>query len=128
MKKNIYLIIILVILIALITGIILLNKDNKEEFKIDEDKTYTYTKEGFGSDFTITLRKDGTSSFYEGVLSSYLGEGTYQIEDNKLTLITPEFTNYFIVRNDELEFIKDGSSNFPYITVEDKDIFKLNKK
>ena len=127
MDKNKYIIIIGIILVLVIIGIISLNKSNKESTNDISDKVYTYYKEGFGSDFTITLRKDGTSSFYEGVLSSYLGEGSYTIENDILTLKTPEFTNYFKVYDNELEFIEENSSNFPYIKIKDKEKFILNK-
>ena len=128
MKKNKYFIIMGIILIILIVGgILLFNKKPKENNTISEDRTYTYAEDGFGSEFTITLRKDGTSSFYEGVLSSYLGEGTWKIDNDVLTLETSEFTNYFKVNDNDLEFIEKGSSNFPYVKVKDKEKFILNK-
>ena len=34
--------------------------------------SYRYEKEGFGGDFVITLKADGTYTFYEGYLSSYI--------------------------------------------------------
>ena len=36
-------------------------------------KTYEYEKEGFGGNFTIQLKEDGTFTYYEGGLSSYIG-------------------------------------------------------
>ena len=41
--------------------------------------TYRYEGGGFGGDFTITLAEDGTYTFYEGPLSSYLGGGEWSV-------------------------------------------------
>ena len=91
------------------------------------DKIYTYAGEGFGGEFTVTINGDGTASFYEGYLSSYIGEGTWNIEDGILFLNDNTFKNKFRVHEDELEFIEDGSMNFPYVKVTDGEKFKLNK-
>ena len=88
---------------------------------------YTYNGEGFGGDFTITIRDNGTASFYEGYLSSYMGEGTWSIENDILYLKDNTCKNKFKVHEDELEFIEDGSTNFPYVKVKDGEKFKLNQ-
>lgn len=41
------------------------------------DKTYINEKEGVGGSFTIHINDDGTFSYYEGLLSNYLGIGVW---------------------------------------------------
>ena len=43
---------------------------------------YRYDGTGFGGDFTLTLAADGTWTFSEGPLSSYLGGGSWFVYDN----------------------------------------------
>ena len=127
MKKHLYIILVLLVLIILTIGFIFINNNTKTNSTANKDKTYTYEKEGFGGDFTITIRTDGTSSFYEGYLSSYMGEGTWKIEDNILIISDSMFTNKFKMYDNKIEFIEEGSSNFPYIKVQDGENFILNK-
>ena len=97
---------------------------NKSLNKYDvSNKTYTYSKEGFGGDFTITINEDGTTSFYEGYLSSYIGEGTWSIENDILFLNDNTFKNKFKIHDNELEFIEEGSMNFPYVKVKNGERF-----
>ena len=119
MKKKI-IILILAILAIVITVIVIKNVKSKNDVV---SKIYTYTGEGFGGDFTITIKDDGTASFYEGYLSSYIGEGTWEIENDILFLNDNTFKNKFHIHGDELEFIEDGSMNFPYIKVKDGEKF-----
>lgn len=46
-------------------------------------KTYVYENGGFADigEFGITLNDDGTSSYYEGWASSYVGYGNWEIEN-----------------------------------------------
>lgn len=121
MKKYLYLIIIVsVMLVIIIVGITIKNVKSKDDVA---NKTYTYTEEGFGGDFTITIRDDGTASFYEGYLSSYIGEGTWNIENGLLFLNDSTFKNIFKVHDNELEFIEEGSMNFPYVKVKNGEKF-----
>ncbi len=92
-------------------------------------KTFIREKGGFGGDFTITLREDGTYEYYEGPLSSYIGTGTWSIRDGILTM--KEMGGYcfifrFDVKDDELVFRLEDSSSFLYMTVEDGDRFVRN--
>ena len=84
--------------------------------------TYRYEKEGFGGDFTITLEKDGTYTFYEGYLSSYMGGGLWFL-DYSLLYLTEEngldMNNCFLLTEDALVFMESGSDNFPYVHVPD---------
>ena len=119
MKKIFYLIfIIIIVLIIVISGLFIKNVKNNVV-----NKTYTYTGEGFGGDFTITIRDDGTALFYEGYLSSYMGEGKWRIEDNILVVSDEMFINRFKMLENELEFIEKGSTNFMYVKVKDGEKF-----
>ena len=86
-------------------------------------KTYKYEKEGFGGNFTIQLKEDGTFTYYEGGLSSYIGTGDWSLEGETLTLQerTRHFT--FQVEGDNLVFQKEDSGEFSYLTVEDGEKF-----
>ena len=84
--------------------------------------TYVYEGEGCGGDFTITLNEDGTYTFYEGYLSSYMGGGAWfqsgaridMTEENGYDLY---FT--FIPVEDALVFAEEDSDNFIYVKVPD---------
>lgn len=91
-------------------------------------KTYVYEKDGFGGDFAITLNVDGTFSYYEGLLSSYIGIGTWVLEGDALVLSDDEdvgykFVNYFRVDDGCLAFQEERSSNFLYVKVSDGERF-----
>ena len=95
------------------------------------DKTYLYEKDGFGGDFTIQLKSDGTFSFYEGGLSSYIGTGEWKLEEEVLvlrdnTLEDHPFVNYFKVDGDDLIFISEKSTNFMYLDVLDGEKFSAS--
>ncbi len=121
MKKYLYLVFIaIVIVVIFITGIVIKNIKNENDVA---NKIYTYNNEGFGGDFTITIKDDGTASFYEGYLSSYIGEGTWSIENDILFLNDNTFKNKFKVHDNELEFIEEDSMNFPYIKVKNGEKF-----
>lgn len=88
------------------------------------DKTYTYEEEGFGGNFTIHINNDGTFSYYEGPLSSYIGMGSWTLENDILVLSDDEqmgypFVNRFKVDGNDLVFVSENSSNFLYIKVAD---------
>ena len=92
-------------------------------------KTYVYEKEGFGSDFMIEIQKDGTFSYYEGVFSSYLGFGKWELDGDILCLtdgVEPAentLVNYFKVEGKNLIFLSENSSNFIYMNVSDGEKF-----
>ena len=90
-------------------------------------KTYRYEKDGVGGPFTIQLEEDGTFTFHEGSLSSYIGVGTWTLEGNTLC-ITDEgagksWKNYFRADEKALTFQAEGSENFLYRTVADGEKF-----
>ena len=91
---------------------------------IEEDitGTYVYEGEGFGGEFTITISEDGSYSFSQGPLSSYLGGGSWEKEGGVLTLSEENshaMTNRFAAGNNVLVFLENSSDNFPSITLPD---------
>ena len=92
------------------------------------DRTYTYEKTGFGGEFTIQILGDGTFFYYEGMLSSYIGFGSWSVEGDILTLTDTglgSHTRYyrFSVNNSYLYFLAEGSDRFTYVEVADGDRF-----
>ncbi len=95
---------------------------------IEEDicGTYTYEGEGSGGRFTIMLNNDGSYSFYEGPLSSYIGGGSWFREQGSIILKEENgrgSVNYFAAGNGVLVFIGRGSDNFPNIHLPDGAMF-----
>lgn len=102
-----------------------------EKFETAEDyanRSYIYEGGGFGGDFSITLDEDGTFSYYEGLLSSYIGFGSWTVEGDIITLTEdPEgtygFVNHFRMEDGDLVFVSEGSSDFLYVDVSDGERF-----
>lgn len=88
---------------------------------------YIYEGEGFGGDFTLTIKADGTFNYYEGWLSSYIATGEWTLDKNILCLKDEgyPFTNYFEVKDDQLVFIEEESSNFLYMDIKDGENFNF---
>lgn len=86
-------------------------------------KSYVYEKDGFGGPFTISLEKDGSFTYYEGMLSSYIGMGEWTVEENILTLREKDRRFSFRVDGEELVFRNDESGNFLYVDVLDGEKF-----
>lgn len=102
-------------------------------------KTYTYEKDGCGGVFEINLFEDGTFQYYEGMLSSYIGMGTWTLDEHNVLCIkdqevgrfSDDFSkiemygriNYFKVEEDCLVWMSEGSDNFLYVDVEDSGRF-----
>ena len=85
---------------------------------------YRYEGEGFGGDFTITLFADGSYTFYEGMLSSFTGRGTWDVYGNAVYLTEEEETGLllsfaFAYADGDLIYFAQGSDDFPYISVPD---------
>lgn len=91
-----------------------------------KEHTYLYEGDGFGGGFTITLYSDGTYSYYEGLLSSYIGTGNWTLDGDTLSLTDDAYSlvNRFRMEGDDLVFIEDGSTNFVYLTLPDGAKFK----
>lgn len=89
--------------------------------------TYVYEKDGFGGEFGIKLNDNGTFSYYEGALSSYIGSGEWSLGNGVLTLSENRQGRpcemRFAQDGGDLRFIADGSDNFMYVKAEDGDRF-----
>ena len=82
--------------------------------------TYVYEGDGFGGDFAIMLCSDGTYTFYEGPLSSYMGGGEWHVYTDELFLFEKngfELRNIFVYKDGAILFDEINSDNFPYIKV-----------
>lgn len=94
-------------------------------------KFFTYEKEGLGSDFQIHFLEDGKFVYYEGILSSYIGTGRWEMDGNVLTMVDggdiddaePHFKNKFIVKENRIIWQEKGSTNFLYLHLSDGDVF-----
>lgn len=86
-------------------------------------KSYVYEKDGFGGPLTISLEEDGSFTYYEGSLSSYIGMGAWTVERDTLTLQEKDRRFTFRVDGEELIFRRDESGNFLYIDVLDGEKF-----
>ena len=89
-------------------------------------KTFVWEKEGFGGDFTITLNADGTYQYYEGFLSSYIGFGTWTVENGAVILTEQggqDSVYCFAVKDGALIYESDDSDRFLYTDVTDGDRF-----
>lgn len=92
------------------------------------NKTFVYEKDGAGGEFAIQINEDGTFSYCEGDLSSYIGTGLWILDGDILILSDDEeigypLVNRFEVQEDGLVFLSEDSSNFLYVDVADGDRF-----
>ncbi len=128
MKRTTALFAALIILFSMTAcSLVSVRKNNETDIT---EKTYLYEKEGFGGDFTITIQKDGHFSYYVGMLSSYIGSGSWTLDGDILTLTDDslDFVNRFRVEGEELVFISEGSTNFMYLKVSDGERFTVTDK
>ena len=94
----------------------------QDERPDDLTGTYQYAGQGFGGDFTLTLLPDGTYTFYEGFLSSYLGGGEWRVEGPRLYLYEQNglnLDNTFLPLDGALYFVEADSDGFPSVRVPD---------
>ena len=87
-------------------------------------KVYTYEKEGFGGDFTITIDEDGTFTYYEGGLSSYFGIGSWDVDGKTIHLSDTGLSDrtrnyYFRIEDGSLVFDAGRSDRFTYMKIPD---------
>lgn len=104
------------------------NSESENIQDVIDSKTYIYEKEGCGGSFTIQIKDDGTYTYYEGYLSSYIGMGDWVLDEGILILSDDKemgypFVNRFRVDIDDLFFISENSSNFLYVKVTDGERF-----
>ena len=88
-------------------------------------KRYVYEKDGFGGPFTISLEEDGSFTYYEGMLSSYIGMGDWTLEGETLTLREKDQWFAFQVEGESLIFRKEMSGKFLFIDVADGEKFSI---
>ncbi len=86
-------------------------------------KTYTYEKDGFGSDFFISIQEDGIFTYSVGVLSSHFGSGSWTLEEDVVHLQEGNDSFYFQVDGSDLVFLSENSDNFFDVTVADGERF-----
>lgn len=116
-------------LIALLSALLLFAGCGQRVSEGDiADKTYVYENAGFGGRFTVTLNSDGSFTYYEGLLSSYIGSGDWELDGDTVilrdTAVPARSRSYsFLVEDRDLVFVKDGSSSFDFIDVSDGERF-----
>ncbi len=96
-------------------------------------RSFVYEKPGFGEEFRIYLHSDGTYNYYEGFLSSYMGDGTWALEDGILAMTERDYGDgspvyRFRYSDDALTYIAEGSDQFSYIKVADGEKFEFDKE
>jgi hypothetical protein len=78
--------------------------------------------------FTITLNEDGTFSYYETMISSHIGSGSYAVNNGLVTLtdgnipgVAGSMTHTFTFRyeNQKLLYVAEASDDFMYIDLPD---------
>ncbi len=120
-KLSLFLVVILCLMLFAACG-------QEERVYTAEDVTgmvYTYEKEGFGGPFTITIQENGRFSYYVGFLSSYIGMGTWTVEDGVLILQDEilDYKNHYIIGDGTLTYRAEGSTGVMYLGMEDGDRF-----
>ena len=119
-------IVICILALGMLAGFACAKKTDDVLRKTVAGKTFVRENGGFGGDFTITLREDGTYEYYEGFLSSYIGTGTWTVEDGMLILTEQggyDFVYRFTVQDGALVYRTAGSSAFIYVKAADGDRF-----
>ncbi|MBO4909772.1 MAG: peptidoglycan DD-metalloendopeptidase family protein [Lachnospiraceae bacterium] len=111
-----------------------------QPYVFDEERVYYYSLNayilnGMASDklinFSISFLPDGTYTWYESPISSFIGTGTYSIEEGILTMTDDaemtgtERLNRFKVSENSLLFVSEGSDNFNMVKLADGEEFVL---
>ena len=130
MKKHIAIPFSFLLIVLCITGCA--EKEEVLDYKNSvAGKKYIYSGEPFSDiednyPFTITINDDGTYTYSESLLSSYLGLGKWSVDDDVLTLTDNtgvEIINYFLIDGEDLVFKEENSTNFIYVKVKDGERF-----
>ena len=119
-------IVICILALGMLAGLACAKKTDDALRKTVAGKTFVRENGGFGGDFTITLREDGSYEYYEGFLSSYIGMGTWTVEDGMLILTEQggyDFVYRFTVQDGALVYRTAGSSAFIYVKAAEGDRF-----
>lgn len=106
----------------------------------DEERVYYYSGNHFTGtgmdpynliDFYISFSPDGTYTWYETPISSFIGSGTYSINDGVITMTDDaemtgtERVNIFTISGESIYYAAEGSDNFQLVTLADQDRFVL---
>lgn len=128
-----------IIIAALIVGSVLAmcfltepkaDNSDKDSVAIENfaGKTYIYeeSEEPFW-EFFLHIQQDGTFSYFEGIFSSYIGMGEWELKNGKLYLydkgLSSGMTFVFTVEPNSLVFCADESDQFIYRDVADGERF-----
>ena len=113
----------------------LLGYDISEILGVDRSavagKKFYYEKEGFGGYCHIEFNEDGTFLYSPGVLSSYLGGGTWEISEDTVILTEKNegegktITNRFKIAGNDIVYIADGSDGLRFMEVKDGEKFSI---
>lgn len=127
-KPRIWITIIVIAVLAVVAVCCLTNRNEfvcgTYVYEHNEESNFELTN------FSITFHEDGTYEYYEGPLSSYIGFGTYSIENDILTMHEggyDNWTNCFRIKGKRICFIEDKSDNFTYVHVKNNQGFLLTK-
>lgn len=127
-KPHTWVAVIAAILIVIVAVVCL---TNQTEF-VCGTYAYEYNEESdfVLADFKVTFREDGIYEYYEGPLSSYIGIGTYSIENDILTMkgdadAGNNSLHRFRIKGRRIYFMEEESDNFTYIKVKDGQSFVL---
>lgn len=127
-KKPAFWIVMACVLIGILLGVCFLTNPKKDEpvLKNDADDVsgyYSYEYSGFKDaslwqSFYIIINSDGTFNYCEGLLSSYIGNGTWTLDGTIITLRDIGMGERFFcfeVSDNALIFRKDLSDDFTYM-------------
>lgn len=79
-----------------------------------------------GDYFTLTLSDDGTFTYYETYISSYIGFGQWTREGELITLVNDDGrTNVLRADGTDLVWQAEGSDNFLFMKAKDGERFHL---
>ncbi|MBO7530230.1 MAG: peptidoglycan DD-metalloendopeptidase family protein [Lachnospiraceae bacterium] len=123
-----------------ISGAVPENVVVEQSTTFDEERIYYYSGNHFTGtgmdpynliDFYISFSPDGTYTWYETPISSFIGSGTYSIDDGVITMTDDvnmtgiERVNIFTISGESIYYAAEGSDNFNLVTLADQDRFVL---
>ena len=90
-------------------------------------KTYIYSSLVNDGSFTIKINDDGTYEYHVPTYNVHIA-GEWEYVDDTLTLIEPTEDEYYMRHNfrvdgENLAYVAEGSSGFPFGTISDGDQF-----
>ncbi len=123
MKKALYLLLLVLILIPTFVGCV-----NENNLDVDITNVYVYEESTEALKPTITFEENNQYTFMYSALSSYLPGGSYEISDEYVVLKTddePGYEYFFKIKGETLVFDSEKSSEMPsFANVPNGAIFK----